>query len=455
MAQQSSGSGAKRSSTKSGSTSRSSASSKSKASYSYSESGEFAAGDACGTALIDGFGFTSKPVVWADIDGMAVVEGDIVIGTVEEALERDVSKLTSDPEGLQFSVGISGAQFRWPNGRVPFEIDPGLTNQSRVTNAIAHWESNTPLEFVQRTTETDFVRFVGGSGCSSHVGRRGGMQQITLGTGCSLGSTIHEIGHAVGLWHEQSREDRDTFVEIRFANITAGKEHNFNQHISDGDDLGAYDFGSIMHYSATAFSKNGQPTIVPRVPLPAGVTMGQRNGLSAGDINGVKLMYPNLNWPKAPILDITKRPDIEVFKNPAIDGPKRVKEIVKEPVKEIQKEVVKDPASDPIKRPPSDPVTLIEGLGTLVENVRVNPRELVTNPFAGRGALPFVLGRQSDFVSHYQEALAGGQGLGGGADAAEIAQARAIALADAVTALDQVRVTLAALAEDLANEAGV
>ena len=31
-------------------------------------------------------------------------------------------------------------------------------------------------------------------------------------------------------------------------NIEAGKEHNFDQHITDGDDVGPYDFGSIMHY---------------------------------------------------------------------------------------------------------------------------------------------------------------------------------------------------------------
>jgi hypothetical protein len=81
-----------------------------------------------------------------------------------------------------------------------------------------------------------------------------GQQTISLGAGCTTGSAIHEIGHAVGLWHEQSREDRDLFVTINWQNIEPGKEHNFDQHITDGDDIGTYDYGSIMHYPRTAFS---------------------------------------------------------------------------------------------------------------------------------------------------------------------------------------------------------
>jgi hypothetical protein len=46
-----------------------------------------------------------------------------------------------------------------------------------------------------------------------------------------------------------------------------------------------------MHYGRTAFSRNGQPTIVP---LTAGATIGQRTGLSATDIATIRAMYPNL-----------------------------------------------------------------------------------------------------------------------------------------------------------------
>jgi hypothetical protein len=65
-------------------------------------------------------------------------------------------------------------------------------------------------------------------------------------------------------------------------------EHNFDQHIVDGDDIGPYDYGSIMHYPATAFSRNGQPTIVAKNGAP----IGQREGLSAGDIAAMQALYP-------------------------------------------------------------------------------------------------------------------------------------------------------------------
>lgn len=385
------------------------------------DGGEFRSGPIAGTAMVGGVTFTQKGLQYAEVDGQAIFEGDIVLGSVDQL------RAAEQAGPIAASVGLTGAQFRWPNGVIPYEIDSSLPNQQRVTDAIAHWEANTPIRFVLRSTGTftDFVRFQPGGGCSSNVGRRGGQQTITLGDGCSTGNAIHEIGHTVGLWHEQSREDRDTWVRIVWANIDPATQHNFLQHIADGDDLGQYDYGSIMHYPPSAFSINGQDTIVPLQAPPPGVVMGQRDALSAGDIAGVRAMYPNIGPTikevgKDPIQDTVK----ELAKDPRQDT---IKEIRKDPVQDTIKEVRKDPIQDTVKEPRKDPIqdTLKEvrkepvqdtikevggDPGTLVEQTQILPGTL---PFTGQGAVPFVMATPSR------------AGYGGMADAGAIADAQA------------------------------
>ncbi|WNZ61956.1 M12 family metallopeptidase [Myxococcus sp. MxC21-1] len=230
---------------------------------------------------------------YATVDGLAVFQGDIILGAVSE-LPKSPAEVTAQ------GVAITGAGYRWPGALVPFTIDAGLTNQARVTTAIRHWQERTNVRFILRDASNaalfpDFVTFQPhATACNSPVGKRGGQQFINLTVGCTTGNAIHEIGHALGFWHEHSREDRNSFVTINLSNVRVGLEYAFDQHIADGDDVGAYDYGSIMHYGTHDFSRNDLPTITVLTP---GAIIGQRIGLSDGDIAATHQMYPVPAYP--------------------------------------------------------------------------------------------------------------------------------------------------------------
>jgi hypothetical protein len=238
------------------------------------------------TALIRGNTFRYRAVQYVVSQDQALFEGDIVLGTVDE-LER-VTKEILDEFDERGAIAIRDAQYRWPDGMIPYTVDPALPDVERVYTAIRHWNERTNVWLLPRTNQHNYITFRPGAGCSSNVGMQGGQQFITLEPACKCGNVIHEIGHALGLWHEQSRGDRDLYIRILWPNISPGMELNFDQRISDGDDIGPYDYESIMHYPTWAFSRNGQPTIKARNDAP----IGQRDRLSQGDIDAINTLYP-------------------------------------------------------------------------------------------------------------------------------------------------------------------
>lgn len=236
--------------------------------------------------------FAGNKIPVEDFNGDYVYQGDIV-------LSRDM--VTNEPQKVVFEKGetppaqksVGRTSGRWPDNTVYYAIDGNLSDKQRVHDAIKHWESNTNLKFVARSGQSNYVYFTPGSGCSSYVGMVGGKQNITLSSSCSTGNTIHEIGHAIGLWHEQSRVDRENYLSIKYDNIQSGREHNFSTYEHqgmDGDEMtSSLDFQSIMMYGSYSFSKNGSPTIVKKNGSTFNV---QRSGLSSDDKVGVNNMYP-------------------------------------------------------------------------------------------------------------------------------------------------------------------
>ena len=216
------------------------------------------------------------------IDDMAIYDGDITLG-----LASDFEPV-SPPGGLiQAGVATQWLGSRWDNGIVYYDLN-AHSGSTKILDAMAYIEENTSIRFEERSNQNAYVKFVTGGGCSSYIGRTGGSQSITLANGCLYRGIIsHELFHALGVYHEQSRSDRDTFVMIHSENISDGFEGNFNI-ANNAIDIGPYDYNSIMHYGEKAFSKNGSPTITT---IPSGIPIGNRSALSAGDIETMQYLY--------------------------------------------------------------------------------------------------------------------------------------------------------------------
>lgn len=204
---------------------------------------------------------------------------------------------SNDPDfPVNQAIASDNLDQRWTGGKVPFAFVVGFpaSLKTRILQAVDHFNQKCKLKFVARTNEANYLEFITGAGAWSHVGMQGGKQEICIATWCDFGSIVHEMCHALGLWHEQSRSDRDQFVEIVWANVKDEERHNFEQHVDDGMDIGAYDYGSIMHYPANAFSKNGQVTLKAKKP---NAYLGQRRGLSEGDIFALNKLYSSTPSP--------------------------------------------------------------------------------------------------------------------------------------------------------------
>lgn len=231
-------------------------------------------------------------------------EGDIVnpglnARTLKSTLE-DAYAMTKMP-GLMRNA-VRQPYLKWSNAKIPYTVSKQYNTfgRDRIAEALEEYRTKTCVEFRPKTdADTDYVHILPDDGCYSLVGKVGGKQPVSLGDGCmSKGIIIHELMHAVGFFHEQSRADRDDYVNILWENIEIGLQDQFDKYsLNMIDYLGAkYDYSSVMHYGPSAFSKNGKPTIEPK---QRGVSIGQRIDFSPTDLYKINRLYscPNRQTP--------------------------------------------------------------------------------------------------------------------------------------------------------------
>ncbi len=217
------------------------------------------------------------------------------------------SRLNGSKVELQGAYDFS-VNSAWPNGFVPYVYQTtgpeamSATKQALVESAMREWQQVASINFIPRTSEANYIliKFSGDASdapMDSTIGMKGGQQVFRVaGWGNKL-NCAHELGHALGMIHEQSRSDRDTYVTINFDKINPDNAYNFAI-VPSSLNRSGYDFDSMMHYPRTAFAMtNGDITITVKAPNQIwgdGVgpqEIGQRKYLSNGDKGAMAVQY--------------------------------------------------------------------------------------------------------------------------------------------------------------------
>jgi hypothetical protein len=246
---------------------------------------------------------------------LLVIEEHIIIGEVDD--EGNIKELyepfkpkvrTSRVDRNERRLGATLQHYNtwpgptfWEGGYVPIHIQDSMVEPmlGNLMHAMEELEANTPVRFriIENTTHpTQFsqetlmkkpltmqeqkylqkledsiaknkslgymnVRSGLNTGCNAALGRTtynsGGRIQFNNDGSCPHKTSVHELMHSLGFYHEQSRADRDAYVAVNIAAVKTGKEHNFYAYTGRnnylGHDLFEYDYASVMHYPETAF----------------------------------------------------------------------------------------------------------------------------------------------------------------------------------------------------------
>nr|CAD2162124.1 unnamed protein product [Meloidogyne enterolobii] len=236
-------------------------------------------------------------------------EGDIILNEKQANKLFENIKNNKNNQHKRIKRKFIGSNIRRWDSTKPiiysFDGSHTLREQRVIELALEHWHNITCLNFERKDDEPKGSRivFTDVDGCASNVGRHplGEPQFVSLAPECiRLGVIAHEVAHALGFWHEQSRPDRDLWVQVQWDNIDRDSKGQFlKEQPSDVDNSGVpYDYGSIMHYRSKAFAKLDDLFTIGTFIVDYQRTIGQRDQLSFNDIRLMNEIYCRQVCPK-------------------------------------------------------------------------------------------------------------------------------------------------------------
>ncbi|GMT36511.1 hypothetical protein PFISCL1PPCAC_27808, partial [Pristionchus fissidentatus] len=153
---------------------------------------------------------------------------------------------------------------------IPYFFETGIQAVSsevraQALEAMKFWQEYTCLNFKEDTTRTKGIKFISGAGCFSTLGRwPHGSQSLSLyNQGCNnMATAMHEVEHALGVNHQMTRLDRDSYLRVYEDRIVNGIVKQYQKKEGTQTFGLPYEYGSVMHYTGGSAAKvHGQATM--------------------------------------------------------------------------------------------------------------------------------------------------------------------------------------------------